>query len=438
MNQYIKISLSLAIVSLLLTILSIASDNISAPNEKISQQHKDIPLLSEQDAINSALQTSNKLKFLNTNIEIANYRYKSVKWIMNPELRIGEETEDGLKKINDPSDLPYNFNEIKAGLRFRFPELGEIREEKQQALVKLTERRIEEIQYRHRIVARTRKNYAKVLMYDNLVNLAAQRVAKEDERIKIIEQMVDLGNRSVVYYSKAKMWHAESQNNYSRTVQNQVLARRLLSKRTGAPENSLLLVYELPEVTQDLDTLISLAFQHRPEITLVQHRIELAIRQENMEKLKLVPWVNFAEYSYHKQSDGDAWKEFSAGISIPLLYWNLDNIKATKLAVKQNQGKYNAIQESIAEEVRSTYIIYKDLYLEWQNFKNHADDLILNVKDVVEQAKQHETLLPDEVLEMELTIIETQEILSKKRRDVTYALIDLFFAIGIENHDMLN
>jgi len=55
----------------------------------------------------------------------------------------------------------------------------------------------------------------------------------------------------------------------------------------------------------------------------------------------------------------------------------------------------------------------------------------------VDEAKEHEVLMPDEVMEMELTIIETEKMLSEKKRNLTHALIDLYYAIGIESHDQL-
>ncbi len=433
LKKMVKSITNFCLLILFFTVTATA-DNISRPGVEISSG---IPL-SEQEIINSALENSDKLKSLTTNTEIAKYRYKSIQWLQNPELRFGEETLDNPDKDKIIEDLPYNFSEVKAGLRLRFPELGEIRKEKQQALVNIVEKQIEEFQYRQRVIARIKKNFAKVIMYDNLVDLALQRVEKENERIKIIEQMVNLGNRSVVYFTKAKMWHAESKTNYTQTVQNQKLARRILARRSGIAENSLLLTNEMPAVTQDLDTLISLAYQYRPEIRLVQNKIALAIRKKNMEKFKLVPWINFAEYSYHKQNDGDKWKEFSVGISLPIFNWNRGNIKATKLAVTKKQGELSAIQESIAEEVRSAYIIYRDLFIEWRDFKKNADEMLINVNEVIDQAKQHETLFPDEVLEMELTAIETQKILFEKKKDVMYALIDLFLAIGIESNECLN
>ncbi|HEX9974076.1 MAG TPA: TolC family protein, partial [bacterium] len=285
---------------------------------------------------------------------------------------------------------------------------------------------------------RVRKDYTNVLMFDQLAELAQKRAAKADERIRIIEQLVELGNRSVVYFTKAKMWHAESKNDLARAIQNQGLARRKLAKRTSIAESAPLILEELPEVTQDLDELIKLAFENRPEIELVQQRIELANKQQKFEYLKLIPWLNFVDVSYHVEKDRYRdWGEFMAGINLPIFNWNLGNIKATHLAVKKKADESEAIKESIEEEVRSAYIIYKDLLLDWKNFKSSAEELISSAAAVVNEAKQHETLMPDEVVEMEWTIIDTQKLLTEKRQNVAHALIDLYFAIGIEGHEQL-
>jgi len=385
--------------------------------------------LTEQQVIELALKYSRKLQALGTNVAIANYRLHSSGWIRNPELR-----------ISDVSTRYYTdeFDELRVGLRFRLPRLGEMGEEKQQARVELSDRRVEEIRYRQEFIARVRKDYANVLMYDQLAELAQKRVAKADERIRIIEQLVELGSRSVVYFTKAKMWHAESKNDLSRALQNQGLARRKLAKRTSIAEDTPLILEDLPEVTEDQDELIKFAIENRPEIELVQQRIKLANKQQKFEYLKLVPWFNFIDISYHVEQDRNRdWGEFMAGINLPIFNWNLGNIKATNLAVKKKQDESDAIRESIEDEVRSAYIIYKDLLLDWQNFKSSAEELISSAAAVVNEAKQHETLMPDEVAEMEWIIFDTQKLLAEKRRELAHALIDLYFAIGIEGHQQL-
>ena len=388
--------------------------------------------MTEQQVIELALKYCRKLQSLSTNVEIANYRLNSSGWIRNPELR-----------LSDISTRYYTeeFDELRVGLRFRLPKLGELGGEKQQARVELWDRRVQENRYRQEFIARVRKDYANVLMYDQLAELAQKRVAKADERIRIIEQLVELGSRSVVYFTKAKMWHAESKNDLSRALQNQGLARRKLAKRTSIAENTSLILEDLPEVTQDQDELIKLAIEKRPEIELVQQRIELANKQQKFEYLKLVPWFNFIDISYHVEQDRNRdWGEFMAGINLPLFNWNIGNIKATHLAVKKKEDESDAVRESIEDEVRSAYIIYKDLLLDWQNFKSSAEELISSAAAVINEAKQHETLMPDEVAEMEWTIFDTQKLLAEKRRELAHALIDLYFAIGaigVEGHEQL-
>ncbi|MBU1064036.1 hypothetical protein KKC74_04415, partial [bacterium] len=65
------------------------------------------------------------------------------------------------------------------------------------------------------------------------------------------------------------------------------------------------------------------------------------------------------------------------------------------------------------------------------------NNLISEAEKVVQNAHQHQTLLPDEVLEMELTIVDTQRLLAQKRQDLAYALIDLCYTLGLEDYGTL-
>jgi outer membrane protein TolC len=404
-----------------------SSENVIVSNETLTLN--DGTALTEQQVIELALKYSRKLQSLSTNVDIADYRLDSSGWIRNPELRLSDQST---------SHYTEEYDEVRVGLRWRLPKLGAMGEDKQQARVRLWERKVDEIRYRQQFIARVGKDYSNVLLYDQLAELAQKRVAKENERIRIVEQLVKLGSRSVVYFIKAKMWHAESENDLARALQDQGLARRKLAQRTSIAENTSLILENLPEVTQDLDELIKLAFKNRPEIQLVQQRIELANRQQKLEYLKLIPWFNFVDFSYrvdkirHRES-----REFLTGISLPLFNWNLGNIKATNLATKKKEDESEAAKESIEDEVRSAYITYKDLLLDWKNFKSSAEELIFNADTVVNHSKQYNTLMPDEVLEMELTIIDAQKLLAEKRQKLAHALYDLYYAIGIERQEQL-
>ena len=430
--SYLKSSLIITAIYFLIVFLTPFSAQAQSKLENVDQDtlnNSKVLRLSEQDVVDMGLEYSRKLKSFNTKVEIAEYRYESAGLIQNPELRLSDVST---RYLNE------EFDELEVGLRWKTPELGELGEKKQQAQVNIWERKVQQIRYQQQLVSRIRRNYATVLMYDEQAKLANERILKENERLNVIKYMVELGDRSIVYFTKAKMWHAEGKNDYTRAIQKQSLERRELANRSGIPEQAEFILSDLPEIVQDIDELIDLAIENRPEIELVQQRIELAVSQNDYEQQKRIPWLSFAEFSYHKDKNSSKdWGEFKMGISLPIFNWNSGNVKATDLAVKNKEDESEAIRESIDDEVRFAYTVYKDLLLDWKNFQLYTDEIISNTQTIVNQAKEHKVLMPDEVMEMELTIIETKKLLSEKRRNLAHAIIDLYYAIGIENHEQL-
>ncbi len=432
MIPHLKCGVIIIIINFLLVFTAPFSTQAQSKFENMNQEYIDsnkVLVLSEQDVVDMGLEYNRKLKSYNTKVEIAEYRYESAGQIQNPELRFSDVSSRYFTQ---------EFDEMELGLRWNFPGLGELGEKKQQAQVNIWERKVLQIRYQQQLVSRIRRNYANVLMYDDLAELVQERISKENERLKVIEILVELGERSIVYLTKAKMWHAEAMNNYARAIQKKNLERRELANRSGIPEHAEFIFVDLPEIVLDIDELINLAIVNRPEIKLVQQRIDLAVLQNDYELHKRIPWFSFAELSYHKEKNSDKdWGELKMGMSLPIFNWNTGNIKATDLAVKNKEDEFEAIRESIDDEVRLAYTVYKDLLLDWNNFQLYADEIISNTQTIVNQAKEHKVLMPDEVLEMELTIIETKKLLCEKRRNLAHAIIDLYYAIGIENNEQL-
>jgi outer membrane protein TolC len=319
------------------------------------------------------------------------------------------------------------------------PQLGEMGEDRQDARVRLWELKSDQLLYRQELIAEARRDYFSVILHDKLKDISEKKVALEERRLKVIEEMVTVGTRSIVYYTKAKMRHTDSVNDYTREIQNQIEARRKLAKRTGMDINTPLQETELPEVTLGLDRLIEIACQNRPEIQLVDQRIELAAKRNRREFFKVLPQFSFIQYNHHIETGTkDDWGELALGIEIPLFNWNYGNIKAASLAVRKKSEESDAIKETIGYQVQAAYTVYEDLLLDWKNFGRESGNLIIEATQVIEQAKQHQTLLMDEVMEMEMTILETQEILAQKKKDLADALLDLCIAVGVEDYASLH
>jgi len=386
--------------------------------------------LSENDLISKTLKKSRKLNSLNAEAEIARRIADGSGFMPNPELR-----------ISDLSNRTYleKWDELRIGLRIRLPELGEMAEDKEKARMDFRELKVEEDRYRQELIMRLRQDIADVVAYDRMAGLAGQKTDLLDRRIGMIEQMLKTGERSVVYYTKAKMMREEARNDFARAVQNQAASRRKLAARADIGLDAPVQTGDPVEVPGDLDGLIAFANRHRPETGLVRQQIELAVKQRRMERLKLLPWFNFIEFSWHReQTRAEDWAELSMGIELPLFNWNIGNIRATNLAVKKGEARIGAVLESIDEDVRSAYMLYRDLLLDWKTFRGIADTHIRDAEKVVSEAHVYETLRPDEVLEMEMILIETRELLAEKRRDLAYALSDLLFALGVERMEQLS
>ena len=381
----------------------------------------------ESQIIQLALKYSPTIQSLGTSVKIAEYRLKSSGRIRNPELR-----------ISDVSTRYYTeeFDKLRTGLRWRLPQPGELGEEKQQARVEYWEKQVDAIRNRQKFITDMRKDFADVLMYDRLAELEQQRLTKETERESIIEALFNMGNRTVVQYFKAKMEHMESQNHLDRILKNQKTARRRLAGLTHIQENSTLVADELPEIPDELAALVTLAVQNRPEIELEKQRSALAGKKKKAEYMKLIPWPSFIEISYHMEKVRDRdWGEFMAGINLPLFNWNGGNIKASNLVVEKRTREYKATMESLENEVRSAYLNYSDRLIELKNFRNNAGKLISYADTLTQEAGQHGTLMADEILEIELTVIETEKLLAEKRRNLSCALADLYNALGIEGYE---
>ncbi|MDD5766024.1 MAG: hypothetical protein PHW79_07270, partial [Candidatus Marinimicrobia bacterium] len=115
----------------------------SNPSEKIEISLVDKPL-TEAALVEMRIKNSRKLQSMVTNVDIAEYRLKSARNIPNPELRVSDITT---RNYND------EFDEMRVGMRFRLPGLGEMGEDRQDARVQLWEQKSDELLYRQELIA---------------------------------------------------------------------------------------------------------------------------------------------------------------------------------------------------------------------------------------------------------------------------------------------
>ncbi len=382
--------------------------------------------VTEDTVVSRTLARSRRLQSLTAEMEIAQHRLSSAGKPENPELRISNVTR---QSYDD------DFDELRAALRVRIPDLGELTEDREKARTDLLEIELEKIRYEQDLTARVRRDFADVIAADKLATLAEQQVSLLDRRIGMIENLLQTGDRSVVYYMKAKSMRTEARNDLARAVQKQAAARRHLAQRTGLAADMAFQESPVPPpVPADLDEAVAVASQNRPEAALVRQEISLARKQRDFERFKLLPQLNYIQFSYHREKNRPKdWGEVSAGFDVPLFNWNIGNIKAVNLAVRKREARVEGVLESIAEEVQAAYELYRDLRFDWDNFSKAADSHSREAVDVIRLAPGYETVRSDELLELELDVIDARRELAVKRRDLDYALSELLFAMGVDS-----
>ncbi|MBN2201327.1 TolC family protein, partial [bacterium] len=151
--------------------------------------------VTEDTVIARTLARSRRLQSLTTEVEIAEHRLSSAGKPGNPELRISDLTRRSYQE---------DFDELQVALRVRFPDLGELTEDREKARTDLREMEVEKVRYEQELVGRVRRDFADVVAADKLAGLAEQKVNLLDRRIGMIENLLESGDRSIVYYMKAR------------------------------------------------------------------------------------------------------------------------------------------------------------------------------------------------------------------------------------------
>ena len=383
-------------------------------------------VLRVDDAIRLALDRSRNLEYLETDVAIAEYRRESAGTLENPELRI----ENSMDRSGANHD-----DEYRVGFRWQPPRYGELSEDRLDEAVTASEERIDAVRFRHELINRIRKAHAEVLMNDGLAELAGIRLDLETKRLGIVGEMVALGRRSIVYETKARMWVAETRHEYAQSQRRRRSARRDLAQMTGKPEDLLVAAEDVPVVLQDVDALVEMALQCRPEVELANLQTDRAIHRSRIERYKLVPRVTFMDLSYAYEENRDDRMEVRMGIELPLFRWKTDYIEARELAVKRREIESSAVREQIRDEIHEMYEIYMDRLTDWQSFNADVARMIEETERVIRTANENPVLAPDEVLELDLVLVETRRILAEKRFRLSEALADLYLAMGVDNYD---
>ncbi len=381
--------------------------------------------LTEDEAVRLAVERSRQLRSLETDVTVAVHRERSAGWVDNPELRIDD---IGVSRPNDAFRLR---EEVEVGLRWRLPKLGELAEQEQRAVVRMWEARVRAVKARRRLAARVRRAYTEVVHQEALAALAERRVRIEMDRVALVERMKDLGQRSIVYSTKSRMWVAAAKTDQQRIARRLGAARRRLARLTGADPRVGVVAGDLPPLMVPAEDLVVRARAAGPEQRLMGERAELASRRYDRERLQLVPWPSFVQLSAHMEADRADRGELMVGVDLPLFDWNGGDIDATRLAHDRRSALAEALGERLRDDIADALAAYQEAREDWRLTRADSEALVGRVRAVIDEARTHGTVPADEVLELERTIVQAEELAVGRRHRAVLAGIDLCSTVGV-------
>ncbi len=375
-------------------------------------------------AMEKAKASSRQLDSLRTRLEIARSRLDGVTWVQNPELRVRDISSE---YITD------RFDDIEVGLRWRLRDLGETEVERQRRRVRVSAVEVEAARAEQRLVARVRRAYARLVFSEALFELRSERLKTETARLGLVDELVKLGRRSVVYQAKARLWLGEARSDLMRIKQGRNEARRALARLIGVDEAVSVSSEPLAFVKLSEEELAAIAAARRPEARHMRTRIDLAQARYERERLRNVPWPTFVEARYHHDTNNQDRVELLFGLGLPIFDWNREDTKAFALAVDRKEARSAALGEQLDEELSEAHAVYREALLDWELTSAESRALIDQTEGIAERAKGHGTLPPDEILELRLLVLETKELLLRKRYALDRALAELLYAVGAES-----
>ena len=384
--------------------------------------------LTTEGAVAQALGDNLRLRSLEAQADMQAHRTRSKDWIDNPEIRI---RNFSTRKRSAPAD------ELEVGIRWRPPSFGEARARQQRREVLLWEQKVEALRERAWLASRVRRACADVIMHRELARIAATRIDNESKRISQIKIMLDLGRRSIVYYTKAKMAVTEARQTHSQHLQALHEEERRL-QRLARLSSKIRVVEEPPAaISMDVDGLLTLAYANRPEVRLVEERRQLAVDERDLKSRLLLPQLSFLEVSRHLEKTEGDWHELVFGVEIPLFNRNTGSMAASRLAVSTRELQTLAIREHIEDEVRDSFSNYLESTFVWDMARRDGEAMTQDATQVIAQAVSHGTVPADEILELERMIMNAQVVVAQTRREAAHALYFLYYALGIERPEML-
>lgn len=382
------------------------------------------PVMTESEAVAAAADASDEVDRLEHRVSARQKKVDKAPYsIRNPEIRL----QDISTQYADPAAN----HRFQIGLRFRLPKYGEVGETVATARLEYWDARVDAFIYRNKLSTDVRLAWVDVVFLNRELALAARRETVAASQVDVVGRLIDLGE--VPFVRKVK-----AQTVLLRARRDLAVARGALEAgrmRLGAMTGTGLPVdsgnYTPKSGDLDFGILLETALRVRPEFEFENQRLALARSEQRANELKMVPSFSFVEAAYHYESRDPDWGELSLGVELPLFNW----IRGKPVEINDGGGRETrsfAGTEEISQDIADAWARWTSARAAWMTLKDQATVAGDGVRRTIDEARARSVSEAD-VLELELSALDLEEMLIEAERDYAEAFFVLCGAVGVED-----
>lgn len=386
--------------------------------------------MDQEMAVREAIRNSPNLAVLQSLILQGEASVKEAATDINdPELRF----EDISTKYTDRNE---NF-EFHLGLRFKPPRIGEVAENRQEETVRLWERRVEFQRERAAVTAEARKALAGVALAVKELELAQERVELERTRLKTVTSLVDIGERNFNDRIKAMARLLKAKNDVIKARISVGKQRNELAAITGVRDRVVPVDSLGPTDVPDRQTMLEVALRNRHDLELARQRLSLAEKSIRVEKIGLIPWLSFVELGYNHESANEDWGELRFGIELPFSKWTMSGLRRAESTKQVSVRLETATRQTLEIEIDQALDALRSALEISRDIENDLAD-IEQADGLLSLAKKDSTVAPDDLIDLELTRLDSGLALAQASYGIAVAIAELCAAGGVDNFSDLN
>jgi outer membrane protein TolC len=384
--------------------------------------------MSEEDAVRRALVRSGEVDAQRRQVEIVAARSAGV--LDNPELRLNRRTSDD------------RLERLEVGMRWRVPRpwtLGAQRDRwrAQEGLEEV------DLQWAQQEVAGlTRTTCAELGYLAEMEESQTELVDGLNRVVGFVERQIRMGTATDVDLRTTQFVLLEEESDLAQIVHLRARAQDDFGQLTGIATPVRACTATGASSDLDLGQLLTLAWDHRPELQEARWSHRRAAASLHLERAEAIPWLSFVGPALRfdsRPTSGDGtgetagrrWFEFQIGLDIPLFDRNGGSIRAEKLAMERAVARVELLTRDIQQQVTDALRRYDAAAAALRALERSAGDQLADSDELLAGALRYGTVDVDWPFDIVRRRADAIQTLARQRLRVEQARVDLYVALGI-------